>query len=187
MHAKHETRFSLVFALSTALPLLQSILHSTINIYQYHLCRLRPECPWRNHQNDSVPVGMLIEYEQIIHVVVQCSLVQYSWNCGGSKSLSSGCNDMVIYCLRTTISRLLILRHFRQCKRVRTRFINDDAKMIDMSNTCFFPSTLERAVISDYVPKPFRGQARGAMLAASIVAALGLLKVRSFKAQTIKQ
>ncbi|CAN0233042.1 unnamed protein product [Laminaria digitata] len=33
------------------------------------------------------------------------------------------------------------------------------------------------AVISDYVPKPFRGQARGAMLAASILAALGLLKL----------
>eukprot|EP00904_Undaria_pinnatifida_P004800 jgi/Undpi1/144/HiC_scaffold_1.g00143.m1 len=32
-------------------------------------------------------------------------------------------------------------------------------------------------VISDYVPKPFRWQARGAMLVASTVAALGLLKL----------
>lgn len=46
-------------------------------------------------------------------------------------------------------------------------------------NLCLFPFTRERAVISDYVPKPSRGVARGAMLAASIVAALGLLKVRS--------
>lgn len=34
------------------------------------------------------------------------------------------------------------------------------------------------AVISDYVPKSARGGARGAMLAASVLATLGLLKVR---------
>jgi len=37
---------------------------------------------------------------------------------------------------------------------------------------------LRRPVISDYVPKASRGAARGAMLAASVLAAAGLLKVR---------
>lgn len=37
----------------------------------------------------------------------------------------------------------------------------------------------DATVISDYVPRSSRGAARGAMLAASVVAAVGLLKVRS--------
>lgn len=41
--------------------------------------------------------------------------------------------------------------------------------------TCAISSRV--SVISDYVPKSSRGAARGAMLAASVIAALGLLKV----------